>query len=87
VIHTHFLQPLFMPSAEDGEHGKYDEDEQMIMNSADPEQIAKMQEAKARRNARQQPKLSELTSISGSGRTRMVGAPSSDKKKKKRKSY
>ncbi|KAJ5146539.1 uncharacterized protein N7515_001103 [Penicillium bovifimosum] len=73
--------------AETGE--QYTEEEQTIMNTGDPEEIEKMQKDKLRRykQARQGPKLSDLTSISGSGRSRMVGAPSSDKKKKKRKSY
>ncbi|KAJ5563091.1 hypothetical protein N7461_001852 [Penicillium sp. DV-2018c] len=76
-------KPLLM--MEDGQ--EYNEDEKMILNSANPEMIAKMKEAKARRSAPQPPKLSQMTSISGAGsRGRMMGAPSSEKKKKKRKS-
>ncbi|KAJ9490438.1 hypothetical protein VN97_g2820 [Penicillium thymicola] len=70
----------------------YDEDEDII-NPSNPQEVSKMmerarlrEEAKTRTNTRQT-KLSELTSISGSGRGSLLGAPSSDKKKKKRKSY
>ncbi|KAJ5803753.1 uncharacterized protein N7518_000056 [Penicillium psychrosexuale] len=69
-----------------------DEDEDTIVNPSNPEEVAKMQEksrlkAEAKAGKTRQTKLSELTSISGSGRASLLGAPSSDKKKKKRKSY
>ncbi|KAF7523684.1 hypothetical protein PCG10_006440 [Penicillium crustosum] len=79
---------------DDDEEDDYDEDEDII-NPSNPQEVSKMMEkarlkaeAKARANTRQT-KLSELTSISGSGRGSLLGAPSSDKKKKKkkRKSY
>ncbi|KAI2696921.1 hypothetical protein CBS147332_8884 [Penicillium roqueforti] len=69
-----------------------DENEDTIVNPSNPEEVAKMQEksrlkAEAKAGKTRQTKLSELTSISGSGRASLLGAPSSDKKKKKRKSY
>ncbi|KAI3195388.1 hypothetical protein CBS147311_8068 [Penicillium roqueforti] len=69
-----------------------DEDEDTIVNPSNPEEVTKMQEksrlkAEAKAGKTRQTKLSELTSISGSGRASLLGAPSSDKKKKKRKSY
>ncbi|KAJ5602347.1 hypothetical protein N7537_005303 [Penicillium hordei] len=77
---------------DDDDEDDYDEDEDII-NPSNPQEVSKMMEkarlkaeAKARANTRQT-KLSELTSISGSGRGSLLGAPSSDKKKKKRKSY
>ncbi|OQD60184.1 hypothetical protein PENPOL_c026G10600 [Penicillium polonicum] len=76
----------------DDDEDDYDEDEDII-NPSNPQEVSKMMEkarlkaeAKTRANTRQT-KLSELTSISGSGRGSLLGAPSSDKKKKKRKSY
>ncbi|CAG8900644.1 unnamed protein product [Penicillium egyptiacum] len=70
-----------------------DEDEDTIINPSNPQEVAQMvekarlkAEAKARGNTRPT-KLSDLTSISGSGRGSLLGAPSSDKKKKKRKSH
>ncbi|KAJ5500837.1 hypothetical protein N7463_008087 [Penicillium fimorum] len=72
-------KPQTTPSKDgngDGEHGYED-----ITNPSNPQEMAK-----ARENTRPT-KLSELTSISGSGRGSLLGAPSSDKKKKKRKSY
>ncbi|CAI7655080.1 unnamed protein product [Penicillium palitans] len=76
----------------DDDEDDYDEDEDII-NPSNPQEVSKMMEkarlkaeAKARASTRQT-KLSELTSISGSGRGSLLGAPSSDKKKKKRKSY
>ncbi|KAJ5165668.1 uncharacterized protein N7500_007498 [Penicillium coprophilum] len=76
---------------DDGEDGEDDYDDEII-NPSNPQEVAKMlekarlkAEAKARGNTRPT-KLSELTSISGSGRGSLLGAPSSDKKKKKRKS-
>ncbi|CAI7600562.1 unnamed protein product [Penicillium glandicola] len=81
------------PRKEGDEGGEDDEDEDTIINPSNPQEVAKMMEkarlraeAKARGKTRQA-KLSELTSISGSGRGSLLGAPSSDKKKKKRKSY
>ncbi|KAJ5873136.1 hypothetical protein N7455_003679 [Penicillium solitum] len=75
----------------DDDEDDYDEDEDII-NPSNPQEVSKMMEkarlkaeAKTRANTRQT-KLSELTSISGSGRGSLLGAPSSDKKKK-RKSY
>ncbi|KAJ5197649.1 hypothetical protein N7449_008128 [Penicillium cf. viridicatum] len=77
---------------DDNGEDDYDEDEDII-NPSNPQEVSKMMEkarlkaeAKTRANKRQT-KLSELTSISGSGRGSLLGAPSSDKKKKKRKSY
>ncbi|KAJ5366008.1 hypothetical protein N7517_008894 [Penicillium concentricum] len=88
-------KPQTTPSKEGNEHGEDGEDdyEDDIINPSNPQEVAKMvekarlrAEAKARGNTRPT-KLSELTSISGSGRGSLLGAPSSDKKKKKRKSY
>ncbi|KGO63621.1 hypothetical protein PITC_050030 [Penicillium italicum] len=88
-------KPQTTPRKGDNEDDEddYDEDEDTIINPSNPQEVQKMMEkarlkaeAKARSNTRQK-KLSELTSISGSGRGSLLGAPSSDKKKKKRKSY
>ncbi|EKV11018.1 putative zinc knuckle protein [Penicillium digitatum] len=89
-------KPQITPRKEGNEDDEDDddEDEDFIINPSNPQEVAKMMErarckaeAKARAN-RRQTKLSELTSISGSGRGSLLGAPSSDKKKKKkRKSY
>lgn len=88
------LQTKQAPSTEgnaDNQNARDDEDR--IVNPSNPEQVAKRMEQdrareEARRMAPSQPKLSQLTSISGTGRGTMMGAPSSDKKKKKkRKSY
>lgn len=87
-------KPQTTPRKEGNDDGEddYDEDED-IVNPSNPQEVSKMMEkarlkaeAKTRANTRQT-KLSELTSISGSGRGSLLGAPSSDKKKKKRKSY
>ncbi|CAI7571632.1 hypothetical protein N7465_008903 [Penicillium sp. CMV-2018d] len=87
-------KPQTTPQKEgnDDDEDDYDEDEDII-NPSNPQEVSKMMEkarlkaeAKTRANTRQT-KLSELTSISGSGRGSLLGAPSSDKKKKKRKSY
>ncbi|CAP96364.1 hypothetical protein E8E15_004969 [Penicillium rubens] len=79
-------------SRKEGDEDDEDEDEDTIINPSNPQEVTKMMEkarlkaeAKARGSSRQT-KLSELTSISGSGRGSLLGAPSSDKKKKKRKS-
>ncbi|KAJ5181340.1 hypothetical protein N7491_000892 [Penicillium cf. griseofulvum] len=85
-------KPQTTPSKE-GEDGEDEDDyDDEIINPSNPQEVEKMMEkarlkaeAKARGTSRQ--KLSELTSISGSGRGSLLGAPSSDKKKKKRKSY
>ncbi|KXG51458.1 uncharacterized protein PGRI_094700 [Penicillium griseofulvum] len=85
-------KPQTTPS-KDGEDGEDEDDYDEIINPSNPQEVEKMMEkarlkaeAKARGTSRQ--KLSELTSISGSGRGSLLGAPSSDKKKKKkRKSY
>lgn len=96
LLYTHCSQTQVTPSknGDNGDEDDFDEDEDPIMNPANPQEVAKMidqarakEEARARRNAPAQPKLSQLTSISGSGRGPMMGAPSSEKKKKKRKSY
>ncbi|KAJ5795315.1 hypothetical protein N7457_001914 [Penicillium paradoxum] len=68
------------------------ENKDPIVNPASTQDVDNMlDQARAREEAKARitpPKLSQLTSISGTGRVAMMGAPSSDrKKKKKRKSY
>ncbi|KAJ5837136.1 hypothetical protein N7447_003162 [Penicillium robsamsonii] len=87
-------KPQITSSKEGNDEGDGEDDyEDDIINPSNPQEVAKMiekarlrEEAKAKGNTRPT-KLSELTSISGSGRGSLLGAPSSDKKKKKRKSY
>ncbi|KAJ5321827.1 uncharacterized protein N7506_010957 [Penicillium brevicompactum] len=72
-------KPRPAPSTEVDENG----DEWM----EDPNTGDLVKVSKAQKQKQAEIKLSQLTSISGSGRASLMGAPSSDKKKKKRKSH
>lgn len=97
VFYSNILQSRPPASKEGKEDGSEEEneDDDVIVNPKDPGQTAKMlrqhelrEGVKARLKERSEPKLSQLTSISGTGRGSLLGgSPSSDnKKKKKRKS-
>ena len=98
VHHSNISQPQPAPSKEDNQNNDddYDEDDDPIVNqnqSHSADQADKLirhfnsREGAKASGKRSEPKLSQLTSISGTGGRRpMMGAPSSDKKKKKRKS-
>ncbi|KAJ5851499.1 uncharacterized protein N7529_010884 [Penicillium soppii] len=78
-------QPQAGLSKEENDHRNEDDDEIVNQHKFDP-QGDKFQNFRAREEKRKQPKLSQLTSISGSGGRGgpMMGGPSSDKKKKRK---
>jgi hypothetical protein len=85
LYHPNFSKPQAGLSKEENDHRNEDDDEIVNQHKFDP-QGDKFQNFRAREEKRKQPKLSQLTSISGSGGRGgpMMGGPSSDKKKKRK---